>query len=140
MRAPYTLLPSIEVAIAESIAAPHRKKTRSPSPLPSPPQDTIVEATTEDATLPLCKRFWLTPLHSVVTTKAMAKATIPRRRVDVRHFSSPIHHNLPLLVTRMARHEREIHALKDQKEELQLIGLHSMHQHIDGFYSSVEAS
>ncbi|GJV72911.1 hypothetical protein Tco_1492906 [Tanacetum coccineum] len=31
MRAPYTLLPSIEVAIAESIVAPPRKRAYSPS-------------------------------------------------------------------------------------------------------------
>nr|GEX55335.1 hypothetical protein [Tanacetum cinerariifolium] len=117
MRAPYTLLPSIEVAIAESIAAPHRKKTRSPSPLPSLPQDTIVEATTEDATLPLCKRFWLTPLHSVVTAKAMAKATTPRRRdalVLARGWISELESRLDESEDMEAFHERRMKAIEER--------------------------
>ncbi|GJW12895.1 hypothetical protein Tco_1578722, partial [Tanacetum coccineum] len=80
-----TLPPSIEVAIAKSIASPPRKRTCSPSspppPSPSPsPRDTIVEATTEAVTLAPCKRFWMTPLHLVATVEAMAKYTTPRKR------------------------------------------------------------
>ncbi|GJZ33276.1 hypothetical protein Tco_0578712 [Tanacetum coccineum] len=90
VHAPYTLLPSIKAAITESILAPPRKRTRSPSPppspSPSPPRDTILEATAEAATLPPRRMFQMTPLHLVATAEAMAEATTPRKRSDVRHF------------------------------------------------------
>ncbi|GKC25882.1 hypothetical protein Tco_1028032 [Tanacetum coccineum] len=140
VRAPYTLPPSIEAAITESIIAPPCKRTRSPSPPPSPsplpspspspsplpspsppPQVTIVEATAKAATVPPCKRYQMTPLHSIAI-------------VEVR-----TEHIVPLLVARIAPYESEIHALYDQMEEILLTRLDSMSQQMDGFYPSTKA-
>ncbi|GKE43553.1 hypothetical protein Tco_1470837 [Tanacetum coccineum] len=60
MRAPFTLSPFIEATIANSIGTLPHKRGRSlslSSPPPSPPQDTIDEATVEASTLPPCKRY-----------------------------------------------------------------------------------
>ncbi|GJS27572.1 hypothetical protein Tco_0488192 [Tanacetum coccineum] len=111
VRAPYAFSPSIEAAITEEIIAPHRKRTRSPSPPPSPllppsPSSSSSLPPPPRDTLPPRNRFRMTLPHPDTTDDAMVETTAPHRR--------------------MAHHEREIHALQDQIEEVSLTRLDSM--------------
>nr|GEV91692.1 hypothetical protein [Tanacetum cinerariifolium] len=119
---------------------------RSPSPSPS---DTIAKATAKAATLPPRKRFQMTLLHSVAIVEAITEATTPCRMSAGESSLTAYTHSVTgqlvqhiflLLVARMVRHEREIHSLQDQMEELPLGMMDTMHQEGNILYACIETS
>ncbi|GJW79313.1 hypothetical protein Tco_0140995 [Tanacetum coccineum] len=107
VRAPFTLLPSIEAAIAKEISAPPRKRTRSPSPppspspspplspspLPSPPLSPSSPPSPSSSlsppsrdTLPPRKRFKMTSPHPDMTDETMVEIARPYRRLDAHRW------------------------------------------------------
>ncbi|GKC30458.1 hypothetical protein Tco_1037752 [Tanacetum coccineum] len=79
VRVPFTLSPSIEVAIVDKIAASHRKRCRTPSPPPSSPPPSPSVSPPPPAMLPPHKRFRVTFLQQDTTNETMNEAIIPIR-------------------------------------------------------------
>ncbi|GJT42200.1 hypothetical protein Tco_0942065 [Tanacetum coccineum] len=52
----------------------------------------------------------------------------------------PNHHTVPLLVAHIAHHEREIHSLEDQLDDLLHGKLETIQEEVDGLYAVVEAA
>ncbi|GJR97428.1 hypothetical protein Tco_0269602 [Tanacetum coccineum] len=143
--APYTLSSSIEAAITKEIAAPPRKRTRSPSPstLPSPPPLTSSSSPSSSSsplpppprdTLPPRKRFKMTSPYPDTTDDVMVEIARPRRRSDAHRWEwvEPMFHD-------WGTKEGIPYRLEDHIDELLLDRLYAMQQQIDKFYPSTEA-
>ncbi|GKA69497.1 hypothetical protein Tco_0775561 [Tanacetum coccineum] len=141
MRAPYTLLPSIEVAIAESIVAPPRKRAYSPSHYHHHYHHHHHPRT------PLLKlRSKLLPYHLVVT----AEATTPCTRLKAGECSTMtythsitvklIHHTLPLLVADAFHEKRSMHYRSEESLPIDAYALVLSHGRISNIECRLDES
>ncbi|GJX94480.1 hypothetical protein Tco_0349066 [Tanacetum coccineum] len=106
VRVPYGLPPEIKVAIAEEIAAPHRKRGRSP-----PPSLSSAAPSSHHHHHQLCYYLARAPIVPVT--------------------GEPDQHTIPLLVARLVHHKDRIHDIHDHLEEIPLERFESMEHELE---------
>ncbi|GJY36093.1 hypothetical protein Tco_0421471 [Tanacetum coccineum] len=125
VRAPFVLPPTIKAAISEEIAAPPRKRCRSPSPPPLPSSSSTSSSPSPlPAMLPHHKRFRMTSPHQDTTAKGMTKAINPARlcRRSAAHRWVIVHH------------EDQIYVMQDHMKELPLERFEAIKHDIEGLH------